>query len=172
MYIVFDRDEAPHPRRRQSSMPYPARLLAAPAGIVVGAFPYTERSRKWRVGRKVTMITRGVSDLRGIRSLNTRPGPITESIGLLKLYQLAAEKDNVLKKLAWVKRQQDQAEKRLAEITRAMQALQQVLEEKARREPAWAAATLQPSKIVPAPSESCISTDNPHTGLRSTFITY
>ena len=45
------------------------------------------------------MRTRGASAIKGIRSLNTRPGPITESGGLLKLHQLAAEKENLMKKL-------------------------------------------------------------------------
>ena len=96
------------------------------------------------------MITRGVSDIRGIRSLNTRPGPITESRGLLKLYQLAAEKDNLMKKLAWVKQQEDQTEKRLSEIAHAMHTVKKTVEERAKREPA---------------SDS-------HAGFRGTFIKY
>ncbi len=75
------------------------------------------------------MITKGVRDIRGVRSLNTRPGPITESSGFLQLYQLAAEQENLLKKIAWVKQQKDQTEKRLSEITHAMHAV----EEKAKR---------------------------------------
>ena len=81
------------------------------------------------------MITKGVSDIRGIHSLNTRPGPITESSGLLKLYQLAAEKDNLLKKLEWVKRQKDQTEKRLSEIVHAMHTVKKTVEERSKREP-------------------------------------
>lgn len=81
------------------------------------------------------MITKGVSDIRGVRSLNTRPCPITESSGLLKLYQLAAEKDNLLKKLEWVKRQKDQTEKRLSEIVHVMHAVKKTVEERAKREP-------------------------------------
>lgn len=80
------------------------------------------------------MITKGVSDIRGVRSLNTRPGPITESSGLLKLYQLAAEKDNLLKKLEWVKRQKDQTEKRLSEIVHAMHTIKKTVEERSKRE--------------------------------------
>ena len=81
------------------------------------------------------MIIRGISDIKGIRRLNTRPGPVTESSGLLKMYRLAAEKDNLLKKLAWVRRQQEQAEKRLAEIASTIQAVKQVVEERASRGP-------------------------------------
>lgn len=76
------------------------------------------------------MITKGVSDIRGVRGLHTRPGPMTESSGLLKLYRLAVEKDGLLKKQAWVRRQQEQTEKRLAEIAAAMQAVRQVVEER------------------------------------------
>ena len=82
------------------------------------------------------MITKGVSDNRGVRSLNTRPGPITESSGLLKLYQLSAEKENLIKKLEWVKRQGDQAKRRLAEIIHGMHTMNRVVEEKAKKEPA------------------------------------
>ncbi|HLQ28199.1 MAG TPA: hypothetical protein VK140_03060 [Ktedonobacteraceae bacterium] len=96
------------------------------------------------------MITKGASDIRGIRSLNTRPGPITESNGLLRLYQLAAEKDNLLKKLEWVKCQKDQTEKRLSEVAHTMHAVKKIVEERAKREPI----------------------SNSHAGFRSTFITY
>jgi hypothetical protein len=81
------------------------------------------------------MITKGVSDIRGIHSLNTRPGPITESSGLLKLYQLSAERDNLLKKLEWVKRQSDQAKRRLSEINHGMHTMKRVVEERSKREP-------------------------------------
>jgi hypothetical protein len=82
------------------------------------------------------MIVRGVSDIKGIRRVNTRPGQITESSGLLQLYLLATEKDNVQKRLAWVGRQKDQAEKRLSEIAHTMQAVKQVVEKKASLGPA------------------------------------
>jgi len=81
------------------------------------------------------MITKGVSDIRGIRSINTRPGPITESSGHLKLYQLAAERDNLMKKLEWVKRQNDQTKRRLSEIAHGMHMMKKVVEEKAKNEP-------------------------------------
>jgi len=81
------------------------------------------------------MITKGVGDIRGVRSLNTRPGPITESNGLLKLYQLSAEKANIMKKLEWVERQNDQAKRRLTEIAHGMHTMKRVVEEKAKKEP-------------------------------------
>ena len=96
------------------------------------------------------MITKGVSDIRGLHSLNTRPGPITESRGHLKLYQLAAERDNLMKKLEWVKRQNDQTKRRLSEIVHGMHIMKKVVEGRAKREPA----------------------PNSNHGLRSMFIKY
>ncbi len=96
------------------------------------------------------MITKGASAIRGIRSLNTRPGPITESSGLLKLHQLAAEKENLMKKLEWIQAQKDQTEKRLSEIAHAMHAVEKTIEERAKRE----------------------SASNSNSGVRSTFIKY
>ena len=80
------------------------------------------------------MRTRGASAIKGIRSLNTLPGPITESGGLLKLHQLAAEKEKLLKKLEWLQAQKDQTEKRLAEIARAKQTHEKAISEKTRTE--------------------------------------
>ena len=96
------------------------------------------------------MITKGVSDIRGVRSLNTRPGPVTVSKGFLKLYQLSAEKENLMKKLEWVNRQSDQAKRRLSEITHGMHTMKRVVEEKVKKEP----------------------TPNSSYGLRSMFIKY
>ncbi len=94
------------------------------------------------------MITKGVSDLRGVHSLNTRPGPITESSGLLKLHQLASEKENLMKKLAWIQGQKDQAEKRLAEIARAMNAIEQAVEEKTKGQPGSTSHTGYPGAFI------------------------
>ncbi len=66
------------------------------------------------------MVTRGASHIKSIRSLNTRPGPVTESNALLRMYLMAVEKDNLMKKLEWVEQQKNQTEKRLAEIAHAM----------------------------------------------------
>jgi len=76
------------------------------------------------------MVPKGVGSIRGVRSLNTRPGPLTESHKLLLLYKLSTEKDYLTTKLAWNKRQTDQIEKRLAEIAHAAHAV----EERGRRE--------------------------------------
>ena len=80
------------------------------------------------------MITKGASQIRGVRSLNTRPGPVTESSALLRLYLLAVEKDNLMKRVAWVQQQRDQAEKRLAEIALAMHTVKRTVDERAKRE--------------------------------------
>ena len=78
------------------------------------------------------MIIKGTSDIKSIRSLNTRPGPTTEKRGFLRLYQLSAEKDNLLRKVVWVRRQKDQTEKRLSEIAHVMR----IIDESIEREPA------------------------------------
>ena len=96
------------------------------------------------------MLIKGASQIRGLRSLNTRPGPITESSGLLKLHQLAAEKESLMKKLEWIEAQKDQTEKRLSEIAHAMHAVEKTIEERAKRE----------------------SVSDSHAGFRSTFIKY
>jgi predicted nuclease with TOPRIM domain len=94
------------------------------------------------------MITKGVSDLRGVHSLNTRPGPITESSGLLKLHQLASEKENLIKKLARIQGQKEQTEKRLAEIARAMSTLEHAIEEKTREQPTSTSQTGLPGTFI------------------------
>jgi len=96
------------------------------------------------------MITKGVSDIKGVHSLNTKPGPITESSGHLKLYQLAAERDNLMKKLVWVKQQGDRTKRRLSEIAHGMHMMKRVVEERSKRE----------------------STLNANPGLRNAFIRY
>jgi hypothetical protein len=77
------------------------------------------------------MVTRGVGDIKGLHSLTTAVGQLTERKGYLKLYQLAAEKDSLRRKLEWVWRQRGQTEERLCEIVRTMR----TVEERMRREP-------------------------------------
>jgi hypothetical protein len=77
------------------------------------------------------MIIRGVSDIRRIRGVSTRTGPLKESDALLELYQLATEKDHLMKKLQWVRRQKDQTEKRLSEIAYMVH----TVEKRRKREP-------------------------------------
>jgi hypothetical protein len=92
------------------------------------------------------MIIKGVSDIRGMRDVKTRPGPLRESDALLALYQFAAEKDHLMKKLLWVRRQKDQTEKRLSEI-------------------AYTAHTIEHRRKKE-------STSTPHSEFRSAFIEY
>ena len=92
------------------------------------------------------MIIKGAGDIKGIRSMNTRPGAITEKRGFLKLYQLAAEKDNLQRKAVWVRQQQEQTEKRLSEIAYGMH----IVDQSIARE----------------------SNSNAHAQFRSTFIEY
>jgi hypothetical protein len=70
------------------------------------------------------MIAKGVGEVRGIHSLNTRPGPLTESKAFLRLYQLVAEKDNLKKKFEWVRLQGNQTERRLYEIAHMIHAVE------------------------------------------------
>jgi len=71
------------------------------------------------------MIIKGVSDIRGMRDVNTRSGPLRESDAFLVLYKLAAEKDHLMKKLQWVRRQKDQTEQRLSEIAHTVHTVEQ-----------------------------------------------
>jgi hypothetical protein len=71
------------------------------------------------------MITKGVSDIKGVHSLNTQPGPLAESNRYLKLYRLAVEKENLIKRLTWTRRRTDQTEKRLTEIGIVMQRVEE-----------------------------------------------
>jgi len=77
---------------------------------------------------------KGPSDIKGLRSLHTRPGPITESSKLLRLYQLSVEKDSITKKLERIKQQKVQTENRLAEITSAIHNSIHLLEEATKRQ--------------------------------------
>lgn len=80
------------------------------------------------------MIPKGASNIKGIHSINTKPGPITESSGLLRLYLLAAEKTNLVKRLEWVKRQKEQMERRLLEVVHAMNLVKKVVEDKTKNQ--------------------------------------
>lgn len=76
-----------------------------------------KRGSRVRLHRKwVNMIIKGVSDIRGVHGMNTRPGPVRESKAFLELYQLATEKEHLMSKLQRIRHQKDQTEKRLAEI--------------------------------------------------------
>jgi len=64
------------------------------------------------------MIPKGIGDIRASRSINTRPGPLTEKDLLLRLYKLASQKANFQKKKEWAERQRTQAIRHLIDIQR------------------------------------------------------
>jgi hypothetical protein len=108
------------------------------------------------IQQEVSMTARGIGDIRGIRSVHTRPGPLTESRGFLKLYQLATEKEHVMKKLAWASRQSRQAETRLSEIQREIQ----LIEGRAKRQ--------QPAEE----QTTTVPTTEQHHEFQGTFFAY
>lgn len=69
------------------------------------------------------MIPKGTGDVRSLRSLNTRPGPITEGDAFRRLYLLACEKSGLEKKKRFGERQVRQASKRLGEVKMQMMKL-------------------------------------------------
>lgn len=70
------------------------------------------------------MIPKGLGDIKGLRSINNKPGPLTNKDGFLRLYQLSAEKDSLKKKLEWVNRQKAQTEKRIATVAEAIHTIE------------------------------------------------
>lgn len=74
------------------------------------------------------MIPKGAGDVRNLRSLNTRPGPITEGDAFRRLYLLACEKSGLEKKKRFGERQVRQASKRLGEVKMQMMKLKGPLE--------------------------------------------
>lgn len=74
------------------------------------------------------MIPKGTGDIRNLRSLNTRPGPVTEGDAFRRLYLLACEKFGLEKKKRFGERQARQAAKRLAEVKMQMMKLRGVSE--------------------------------------------
>jgi hypothetical protein len=92
------------------------------------------------------MIPKGLGDIKGLRSINNRAGPMTSTTGFLRLYQLSGEKDSMIKKLEWINRQKEQTEKRISGLAYTIRAV----EEKTHRE----------------------LTSDVHTESRRPFITY
>lgn len=66
------------------------------------------------------MILKGAGSIRGVHSLNTRPGAQTQSEILRRMYVLACEEEHLKNKTEWIKRQKDQTFKRLKEIWLAL----------------------------------------------------
>ena len=76
------------------------------------------------------MISKGAGSIRGLHSLNTRPGAQTQSEILRRMYILACEEENLKNKTEWLKRQKDQTSRRLGEIGHTMGSLKSRVSEK------------------------------------------
>lgn len=74
------------------------------------------------------MIPKGLNDIRGIRSLNTRPGPVKENDAFRSLYLLACEKASLEKRKRLGERQIRQASRRLGEVKMQMMKMRGVAE--------------------------------------------
>jgi len=66
------------------------------------------------------MIPKGAGSMRGVHSLNTRPGAQTQSEILRRMYVLACEEEHLKNKTEWIKRQKDQTLRRLGEVWHAL----------------------------------------------------
>lgn len=66
------------------------------------------------------MITKGASSIRGVHSVNSRPGPLDEPSALRRLYLLSCEKSGLIKRKYLFGQWLRQAQKRLGEIHLAM----------------------------------------------------
>lgn len=75
------------------------------------------------------MIPKGTGDIRGIFTINTRPGPMTEKDVVLRLYKLASQKANFQKKKEWAERQRTQAIRHLIDVQRRIGPLKKLLKE-------------------------------------------
>jgi len=71
------------------------------------------------------MIPKGLGDIKGLRSINHKRGPMTKTSGFLSLYQLSVENDSLTQKIAWIDRQKDQSEKRLSWVTQAIHTIEE-----------------------------------------------
>jgi hypothetical protein len=70
--------------------------------------------------QEAMMVIKGINVIRGIRGIRTMPGPISESSIILELYQLSTEKEHLMKKIQWIRLQEEQAEKRFSQIERTI----------------------------------------------------
>ncbi|MDP3995904.1 MAG: hypothetical protein Q8P74_01515 [bacterium] len=76
------------------------------------------------------MITKGAGSIRGVHSLNTRPGAQKQSDILRRMYILACEQDHLKNKIEWIKSQKDQTLRRLREVGHALGFLKSRVSEK------------------------------------------
>lgn len=76
------------------------------------------------------MIPKGAGSIRGLHSLNTRPGSQKQSDVLRRMFILACEEEHLKNKTEWLKRQKDQAARRLSEVWHALNSLKGRIEKK------------------------------------------
>lgn len=76
------------------------------------------------------MITKGIGDIRSLHTVNTRPGPLTEQGVLLRLYKLASQKANFVKKKEWAERQRFQAVRHIGDVQREIGKLKKLAMDK------------------------------------------
>ena len=76
------------------------------------------------------MIPKGAGSMRGLHSLNTRPGAQSQPDILRRMYILACEEKHLENKTEWLKRQKDQTLRRLGEIWNVMGFLKSKVSEK------------------------------------------
>lgn len=76
------------------------------------------------------MIPKGAGSIRGVHSLNTRPGAQSQPDILRRMYILACEEEHLKNKTEWLKRQKDQTVRRLGEIGHALGFLKNRVSEK------------------------------------------
>lgn len=74
------------------------------------------------------MIPKGASSIRGVHSVNSRPGPLDEPSALRRLYLLSCEKSGLIKRKRLLKQWLQQAQKRLGEILIGMSKIKAVAE--------------------------------------------
>lgn len=91
------------------------------------------------------MISKGLSDIRGIRSLNTHPGPVKENDAFRRLYFLACERASLEKRKRLGERQTRQASRRLGEVKMQMMKMRSVAEKFKGDNPGEAASVANPN---------------------------
>lgn len=79
------------------------------------------------------MLPKGSGSIRGLHSINTRPGAQTRSEILRRMYLLACEEGHLERKTEWLKRQKEQTQRRLGEIWHALGFLKVGLEKKEKK---------------------------------------
>ncbi len=76
------------------------------------------------------MIPKGAGSMRGVHSLNTRPGAQKQPDILRRMYILACEEEHLKNKKEWLARQKEQVARRLGEVWHALGFLKSRVSEK------------------------------------------